>query len=220
MTHTVTQQRMADWLEQAWLARYLDRQLSDTEIEWFETYALDRPELIAAIDADSDLRDGIAAARTQDARERSPESPAAALSERPSARRRHRPEWMPLALAASVCLGIGWMLGQSADDQSVGLITSPTRIFYDTTRSEVAEPVVFAGDAATPWTLVEVGLGASDLRAQLWVDGEEADTLPASEEGIASFLFVSQVGSKARDLRVRIVTQDEAIVRELRITNH
>ena len=36
---------MADWLESAWLARYLDRQLAGDEQAWFEAYLLTRPKL-------------------------------------------------------------------------------------------------------------------------------------------------------------------------------
>ena len=53
MTPTPWPTQMTAWLEQAWLARYLDRQLSSEESTWFEAYVLDKPELLGTIEADS-----------------------------------------------------------------------------------------------------------------------------------------------------------------------
>jgi hypothetical protein len=53
---------MTAWLEQAWMVQYLDRQLAGEEAQWFETYAMDRPELLTTIEADTRLRDALAAA--------------------------------------------------------------------------------------------------------------------------------------------------------------
>jgi hypothetical protein len=53
---------MSTWLEQAWLIRYLDRQLAGEEAQWFETYAMERREVLATIEADTRLRDALAAA--------------------------------------------------------------------------------------------------------------------------------------------------------------
>jgi hypothetical protein len=52
---------MAPWLEQAWLMRYLDRQLGADEQAWFEGYLLDKPELLDQVEADTALRDAVAA---------------------------------------------------------------------------------------------------------------------------------------------------------------
>jgi len=60
MTPTTSLVRMNAWLEQAWLTRYLDRQLASDEVTWFEAYALDKPELLAMIDADTHFRDALA----------------------------------------------------------------------------------------------------------------------------------------------------------------
>jgi hypothetical protein len=60
MTPTTSPARMNAWLEQAWLTRYLDRQLASDEATWFEAYALDKPELLAMIDADTRFRDALA----------------------------------------------------------------------------------------------------------------------------------------------------------------
>jgi hypothetical protein len=60
MTPITSLTRMTAWLEQAWLARYLDRQLASEETTWFEAYVLDKPELLAMIDADTRFRDALA----------------------------------------------------------------------------------------------------------------------------------------------------------------
>ena len=62
MAPTTTPTRMSAWLEQAWLIQYLDRQLAGEEAQWFETYAMERQELLATIEADTRLRDALAAA--------------------------------------------------------------------------------------------------------------------------------------------------------------
>ena len=62
MAPTTTPTRMSAWLEQAWLIQYLDRLLAGEEAQWFEAYAMDRPELLATIEADTRLRDALAAA--------------------------------------------------------------------------------------------------------------------------------------------------------------
>jgi anti-sigma factor RsiW len=49
--------RIVAWMETAWLVRYLDRELSDDEAVAFEAYVLDKPELLAQIEADTNLRD-------------------------------------------------------------------------------------------------------------------------------------------------------------------
>jgi hypothetical protein len=59
---TTTPTRMSAWLEQAWLVQYLDRQLAGKEAQWFETYAMERRKLLATIEADTRLRDALAAA--------------------------------------------------------------------------------------------------------------------------------------------------------------
>jgi hypothetical protein len=44
---------MAAWLEQAWMERYLNRELSESESDWFEAYLLERPELLGELRADN-----------------------------------------------------------------------------------------------------------------------------------------------------------------------
>jgi len=64
MSSDMASPQMAEWLESAWLARYLDRQLSGEENAWFESYVLDKPHLLTAIETDTHLRDALAAGRS------------------------------------------------------------------------------------------------------------------------------------------------------------
>jgi hypothetical protein len=48
---------MAEWLEQAWLDRYLARQLKPEESDWFEAYILDKEDILARVEDDCLLRD-------------------------------------------------------------------------------------------------------------------------------------------------------------------
>lgn len=227
MTDTETPKRLADWLEQAWLARYLDRQLSEAEEEWFEAYVLDKPQLVAALDADSDLRDGMVlvvartgSARAVDAKPSDAAPPGVQSSEPDSvvplspSRRSTRPPWLAWAMAASVSLGVGWLLGQAGRESMPDVMGSPTRIFYDVTRSESAEPIVFQGSPDSPWVLLEVGLGGVDRRAELWVAGVLANVSPASEEGVASFLFDFEALASAETVSIRVLDANGVVASE------
>jgi hypothetical protein len=57
---------MTAWQRQAWLVRYLDRQFASEEALCFEAYAMDSPELLATIEADTRLRDALTAASRRD----------------------------------------------------------------------------------------------------------------------------------------------------------
>lgn len=59
MSDSANRGAMPPWLEDAWLRRYLARELAPDETEWFETYVMQRPHLVAQIDTDSDLRDAL-----------------------------------------------------------------------------------------------------------------------------------------------------------------
>jgi len=135
---TMTPTRMTAWLEQAWLIRYLDRQLAGEEADWFEAYALDKPELLAMIEVDTRLRDALAADATMRHRERSVvdesrQGGAAAHSQvnrlhddaadptpvhssasfkadprRTAPSRRRAPAWLALAASLLIGVSIGW----------------------------------------------------------------------------------------------------------------
>lgn len=202
---------MAPWLEQAWLMRYLDRQLGADEQAWFEGYLLDKPDLLDQVEADTALRDAVAA--QQAAGILAPDSLQAGGAatggaatgtedERRAARPMHgrgtrgrRGRW--LALAASFVGGIGLALLGSGllDDGNAGLVANPPRIIFDTLRGELTAPGIEPGDPASPIVLVEfpVPPGAR-IRSVRGILGDEEMTLPiplTSADGYATFAVPS-----------------------------
>jgi hypothetical protein len=139
VTPTTTPTRMTAWLEQAWMVRYLDRQLASEEADWFEAYALDKPELLAMIEADTRLRDALAADASIRHMERSVDrggrqggatgdapcgvnepTPLAYARDKLEARektetevrtahRRPAPAWLAMAATLVLGLGLGWI---------------------------------------------------------------------------------------------------------------
>ena len=135
---TTTPTRMTAWLEQAWMVRYLDRQLAGEEATWFEAYALDKPELLAMIEADTRLRDALATDASMWHMERSVDREGrqgGATGEAPHgvsepapleyarsksdvqpdsthvrpARRRGAPAWLAMAATLVLGVGLGWV---------------------------------------------------------------------------------------------------------------
>lgn len=139
--------KLPDWLESAWLQRYLDRELSATETEWFETYAIDKATLVEAIEADNALRDGMHAWHAQQ-RLDGAAPPAASIAEAPTAYRaappaRHRrasSRWSrPLAAAASLAVAAVFGAGMSqwfapAGSDGMASVSSPRRVVFDSLR--------------------------------------------------------------------------------------
>ena len=183
------QSRSSAWLERVWLARYLDRTLDEDEIARFEAYVLDKPELLGEIDADTALRDSLAAA--------SPQALAAGIAAdatisdgvKPGAATPPRRSLMPwFAAAASLLLGLA--LGQRlVGDGSAQVQASPGRVVFDTLRGEGLKPRWEA--AATEQTsllIVDVAVvsDAQKITARL-PDGRELELRPSSE-GFATFV--------------------------------
>ena len=168
---------MAQWLEHAWLERYLARELDEGEVEWFESYMLDKPHLVAMVEADADLRDGMAA------------GPSAALQGRKPAASSRR-LIAPMALAASVALGIaiGWTVAGTQGTATPLIMAGPTRVLFDTLRGTASKPQVYPGSAQNPYLLVEVGMPPDAADVRLLTDGIEMP-LPVSSDGFASFLW-------------------------------
>lgn len=229
MTPTPWPMQMTAWLEQAWLARYLDRQLSSEESTWFEAYVLDKPELLATIEADTRLRDVLAADATARHGDRLilPESPATAAtgqdqaaaandeqptgdapvdaSSPPGARRGAAPAiW--LATAASLLLGFGiGGIGTRAlapGSSAPEIVASPTRIIYDTMRGEAAPPRVEHAGSKSPYVLIEVAVppGAEDIVLKIGTAPER--TLTASPDGFVSFLLSRTELRTAREAQI------------------
>ena len=197
---------ISGWLEQAWLARYLDRQLTGEEAAWFEAYVLDKPELLDVIDADTRLRDALAADRPVLASNdvtvassadlsassssasissfrRKPESSSSAFGKKP------RPPW--LALAASLLLGLGvGSIGMRAlaPNHGADIVASPTRIVYDTMRGEATPPRIEHADSQSPYVLVEVAVPPGAENITLHIDGMPDQALTPSPDGFVNFL--------------------------------
>jgi hypothetical protein len=150
---------MAPWLEEAWMQRYLHRELSNAEIDWFESYVVDKPHLVDALERDSDLRDVLALAGNDDW-QGGRKIPA------PARHAWRRYSW-PSALAASLLVGTGiGMFAAMSSNQPV-VQADPVRIFVDTMRGDTLESVVDHADSASDWVIIDVGVpaGARDISA-------------------------------------------------------
>lgn len=186
------QSRTSAWLERAWLARYLDRTLDEDEMARFEAYVLDKPELLREIDADTAVRDSMAAASPQ-ALAAGTEAQASAAAAQTSAgaapaapaRRRLMP-WF--AAAASLLLGLA--LGQRlSTDGTAQVQASPGRVVFDTLRGEGLKPRWDTAATDTSGLLivdVAVMSDAQKITARL-PDGREL-VLSPSAEGFATFI--------------------------------
>jgi hypothetical protein len=198
-----TSPRMPAWLEQAWLGRYLDRQLTGDEIAWFEAYVLDKWELLDMIEADTQLRDALTADSTAGrstlsaATETHPQIRAISANDTtalaaPSGLRlrRARHPWMAIAAASVLGLGIGGIGVRSlTSNRDTSVIASPTRIIYDTMRGEPTPPRVEHADSTAPYLLVEVAVPPGAQSIVLHVDALPDQTLSTSPDGFVSFLI-------------------------------
>lgn len=191
---------MAAWLESAWLARYLDRQLDAGETAWFEAYLLDKPDLLAAVEIDNAMRDTIAtdpvAMRSRRASDvpdmENTEARAPSIGDTPRGAQR----WMRWAgTAAVLALGVG--IGSLARHSpwpargDGGVIANPERVVFDTMRGEQAPPLVQHGAGRSRYVFVEVAVPATASSVQLR-RGQRDEALVVSPEGFVSFLFDTQ----------------------------
>jgi hypothetical protein len=212
---------MPHWLEDAWMDRYLERRLADDESAWFEAYVLSRPRLVARLEADNDLRDGLAAnasvaatgamesaVQTRAAGHQRPE-PDGRVAKRPAAR--HTFAISGFALAASVAVAglIGALTAlqfpPGADAGAVA-IASPPRVVFDTMRGAASDAVLHPGDSTSRYVLIEVSLPAAATDAVfVGADGRSLAVTPGVD-GFASVLVPSAglVGAAAPRLRYDI----------------
>jgi hypothetical protein len=227
VTPTTTPTRMTAWLEQAWLVRYLNRRLSGEEVTWFESYLLDKPELLAMIEADTRLRDALAAGASTRHTERSVERDGrqggaitdnASVPLNTASRPRRRPApW--IALAATLALGVGVgsiamrTFAPSAGDP--GLVVSPTRIVYDALRGADSPPHIEHADSASPYVFVEVAVPPGAEQIVLLGLGASEQALTMTPDGFVNFLLERRALSHTRELQVRYVRNGEVGLRKL-----
>jgi anti-sigma factor RsiW len=221
------QERASAWLERAWLARYLDRELSEDETARFEAYVLDKPELLAQIDADTALRDTLAAVAqaadapgTQDAESGDPsEQPAVAPDPGPAASgpsvlrpqpRRGLPSWLALAASLLVGLGVGALLRGAPGEGAGSVRVSPARVVFDTMRGAAQQPRWEDGGPGASDVIVDIAVAPDAQTIVLKLsDGKELN-LAASGEGFATFVapWKMLAGKKAE---LSVVTKDGRI---------
>jgi len=244
---TTTPTRMSAWLEQAWLIQYLDRQLAGEEAQWFETYAMERRELLATIEADTRLRDALAAAASirhtdmsvdgggrpggaadstlaaselpgetgQGGADSDSHKPGTGKSTAIPIKRipprtqsklrqwRAAPSW--LAIAASLLFGVGvGALGRGARSADIapGVISSPTRIIYDTMRGDSTPARIEHATSQSPYVLVEVAVPLSAEHITLDIGDGKERALDRSPDGFVTFLADRNTLAAAADAHV------------------
>jgi hypothetical protein len=187
------------WLEAEWLERYLNRGLSDPEIEAFESYALDKPHLIAQIDADTSLKLGLVAASR--IRESSGPKSDKVPAQTPRAR------WLPAAMAASALLALvlGARLDVPAPAGEALAFSSPPRIVFDTTRGEQQLALREPGRADSPVVLIELALPpAAGLMAMNAKVGAETYPLPLPVQAADGFVSLVLPRAWLRELTLEV----------------
>lgn len=228
MTPTTTPTRMTAWLEQAWMVRYLDHQLASEEADWFEAYALDKPELLAMIEADTRLRDALASDASIRHMERSVDrggrqggatgdTPSGVSEPTPLAYARDKaevraqakvrfaasgraPAWLAIAATLVLGLGLGFVGTRSLapDSAPPELIASPTRIVYDTMRGEPTPPRVEHADSKSPYVFIEVAVPPGAENITLKMENSLEQSLSLSPDGFASFLIARNIFNSTR----------------------
>lgn len=202
MNLTSTQRPLSTWLEQAWLQRYLDRELEFDEQAWFEAYLLDKPHLLDAIEADSALRAVVCVAEPaiDQIAARAPSLGRAAESVPRIERRASSaaPRQLPrtlLAVAASFIGGLGLAaLLMNGPGPALGHepeAEAPARLVFDLLRGGHIELREDIGDPRARLMVVDVALPLGSRIAAAHANlGERRVALPAariSGEGFATY---------------------------------
>lgn len=199
---------MPEWLEQAWLERFLDRELAPSEQAWFEAYVLDKPELLERIEADSAVRAVVhadAAAFAAGAGDNPATATPIDLPRGGRATRRPPRAYWPMAACFVLGLGFGGLLLQSLDGGGpVGTLAAPSRLVYDSLRGSYGGPRVDPGDAASALVIVDVALpiGSTLESAEIELgDARRALPLaPISAEGFATWTVPAEWRGQGRML--------------------
>ena len=189
-------QPMAPWLEQAWIERYLGRELADDERAWFETYLLDKPHLLDRWATELDLRDGIELAERQaDAARAAPVGVVATLPT-PMTRGHARPSRRFLsrapALAASIAIafGTGFLAkGLFRVERADTVIADPTRIVVDVSRGGASAPNVDNAASASEYVLIDALVPADASYVAVRGAGLPDHVLSVSNDGVATLLM-------------------------------
>lgn len=209
--------RMADWLEQAWLARYLDRDLDEAEVAWFEAYALDKPHLLDALDADEHVRTTVQAGSTRILADEDAGSVPASSGPLPVGARTPRGNIIWLAWAASFALGLGlgWFVFERDESTHFAeAIAAPPRTIYDTLRGELSAPREEPGDSASPIRLYEMPIpfGAHVVHAHAEVNGERIalPVPPVSADGYVTFALPAAWRGSGT-LRLELGAEEESL---------
>ena len=217
MLRSIMTGTMPPWLEQAWLDRYLERGLDEDESAWFEAYVLDKPKLLAQIEADTDLRDAAVVADWPPAKSVVTGATAIVPERRERRGGRHlRPWW---ALAAGLVAGVALTLLLPSSQGGLGIgaseVLQPPRLIYDAWRGAGYQLREEAGDADSPLVLVEVALpaGLQPRQVQVEIEGigmRSLDSVRVSADGFLSYLLPSPWLGRSR-LHIRFDAGDTSV---------
>lgn len=152
---------MAPWLEQAWMERYLNRELTEDESDWFEAYLLDRPSLLPHLMSDRLLAE--------------------------AGRKSFKGNWRKTALAATaaiamICISAFLMTGSYRSS-----IEIPEEILVDFTRGD-SRSALSPSTQGRKWVLITL-LVPNDTVAVEVLAGDEERRLIIDQDGYVSFLL-------------------------------
>jgi hypothetical protein len=205
--------RLAAWLETAWLERYLDRQLTAEEVVWFEIYVFDKPDLLSKIDMDSDLRDGTFSAKP-DSADPPMMSNVAELSAAGS--RQSTTVLRAFAVAASMlaAVGVGWTGREwSRSDSDAAIVANPTLVRLYGPGRGIADSLVCVENAKSPSNMisVEAMVPASAVDVTMRFGDKEISGLAPSSTGTISSLVPRQVVAAAKSVELTYVVNGKRI---------
>ena len=230
MTPQESFEAMSPWLERAWLVNYLDGHLSEEEAEWFEAYALDKPDLMATIDADTRLRRSLEGYFLSEsnpvntsadtggstgsiAANEVPASPSTMSS------RRATPAWIAIAAALIVGLGVGWVVPRTGlvlkEGSESTVLANPTHVVYDTVRGTPVPPRIEQGDSATPFVLVEVAVPPGAEQVELHLDSGAGTPLSPAADGLVRFLLSKEQLGKTSEGQIRYTIDGQRLSRPI-----
>jgi hypothetical protein len=207
--------RMAAWLESAWLARYLERQLDAEESAWFEAYLFDKPELLHMLEADNALRDALARHdEVESFRTRS----SVGSHKRGMAATNLPPYWLSIAASLIVLAGFGagWLARPWALTPGAEIIPIPTKtIDLDTNRGATEHPkktggTVTHGDAPLTPVRIRVPVAPDATNVKAYVGDGPPVSLPDPEDAFVTFVLR---GTAEKDIRLSLSYMSNSVER-------